>query len=249
MIKDAYGNTRFYGIYRGVVVTVRDDGRVSLKVPQILADQVTGLAWPVEPTGSTPSIGDGVWIAFEGGDPAYPIWLGKFKADEQVDSANVSLVQSDWTEENSTKQSFIVNKPKSQPFPIVGGAAGTEPTFSGTPLFTGSYIAFGEMVHFEIQVDMDNITSFGSGQYYLDLPFASKYAYQFAAGCLHDISASRDYPIFGHVNAGEKRMYLKSIDAQGNIAYNVAFTSSVPVTLSTADNFHISGNYIADFGV
>jgi hypothetical protein len=99
------------------------------------------------------------------------------------------------------------------------------------------------MCHFQIDVDMDNITSFGTGQFYVDLPFIAGFNYQFADGCLHDISASRDYPIFGHVLKNEKRLYLKSIDAQGNTAFNVPFTHNVPVTLSAADNFHIAGTY------
>lgn len=131
-------------------------------------------------------------------------------------------------------------------FAVSGGSLGTQPTFSGDPLFSGSYIKAGNMVHFQIQVLFTNITSFGTGQYFLDLPFVSNHDYQFAAGCLHDISASRDYPIFGHVEAGASRMVLKSIDALGNTAYNVAFTSTEPVTLTTADNFHISGSYIAE---
>lgn len=128
-------------------------------------------------------------------------------------------------------------------FQVAGGTTGTQPTFSGTPLFTGSYTRWGNMCHFQIDVDMDNITSFGTGQYYVDLPFEADFSYQFADGCLHDVSTGRDYPIFGHVMAGEKRLYLKSVDAQGNTAYNVAFTSILPVTLSTADNFHIAGTY------
>lgn len=128
-------------------------------------------------------------------------------------------------------------------FAVTGGATGTQPTFSGDPLFTGSYTRWGNMCHFQIDVDMDNITSFGTGQYYVDLPFVASFSYQFADGCLHDISTGRDYPIFGHVMVGEKRLYLKSVDAQGNTAYNVAFTSTLPVTLSTADNFHIAGTY------
>jgi hypothetical protein len=99
------------------------------------------------------------------------------------------------------------------------------------------------MCHFQIDVDMDNITNFGTGQYYVDLPFDADFSYQFSDGCLHDVSTSRDYPIFGHVVAGERRLYLKSIDAQGNTAYNIPFTSTVPFTLSTADNFHIAGTY------
>jgi hypothetical protein len=41
-------------------------------------------------------------------------------------------------------------------------------------------------------------------------------------------------------------LVLKSIDAGGNSAYNVPFTATFPVTLNAEDNFHISGDYIAD---
>lgn len=129
------------------------------------------------------------------------------------------------------------------PFTVSGGTTGNQPTFSGDPLFTGSYTRWGNMVHFQIDVDFDNITSFGTGQYYVDLPFNADFAYQFGNGCLHDISENRDYPIYGHVNAGEKRLYLKSLDAQGNTAYNIPFTSASPFTLTTADNFHVAGTY------
>ncbi len=82
MIKDIYGNTRFYGIYRGVVFSTDDPlgkNRIRVKVPQILADNPTQWAWPVGIVGSSiPSVGAGVWVQFEGGDPAYPIWAGVF---------------------------------------------------------------------------------------------------------------------------------------------------------------------------
>jgi hypothetical protein len=86
MIKDVYGNARFYGVYRGVVYSSDDPlnlYRLQLKVPQILADQHTEWAWPVEKPGistSIPSVGQGVWVMFEGGDPSYPIWTGTFGA-------------------------------------------------------------------------------------------------------------------------------------------------------------------------
>jgi hypothetical protein len=129
-------------------------------------------------------------------------------------------------------------------FTVAGGTLGTQPTFTGAPLFTGSYVKTGPIVHFRIDVDMDNITSFGTGQYYLDLPFPAKYNYEFASGCLHDISATRDYSITGHIFAGESRMLLKSIDASGNSAYAVPFTATAPITLTVEDNFHVSGEYI-----
>jgi hypothetical protein len=129
-------------------------------------------------------------------------------------------------------------------YPVEGGALITMPTFSGTPLINGTYILLGSLCHFEIKVDFDNITSFGSGQYYLTLPFVSAHAYQFGDGCLHDISANRDYPIMAHVFAGSNQLLLKSIDAQGNTAYNVPFQQGTPVTLDTTDNFHIAGTYV-----
>jgi hypothetical protein len=131
-------------------------------------------------------------------------------------------------------------------FTVAGGTLGNAPTFNGDPLFTGSYVKTGPMVHFRIDVDFDNISSFGTGQYYLDLPFPAKYNYEFTSGCLHDISETRDYPMTGHIYAGESRMLLKSLDASGNSAFAVPFTATAPVTLAVADNFHISGNYIVD---
>lgn len=128
-------------------------------------------------------------------------------------------------------------------FTVVGGTLGTQPTFSSAPLFTGSYTKLGNLVHFQIDVDMDNITNFGTGQYYVDLPFNASHPYQFRDGCLHDISTGRNYSISGHVAVGQKRLYLFTTDSQGNRAFDAAFTHNVPVTLSTADNFHIAGTY------
>ncbi len=121
-----------------------------------------------------------------------------------------------------------------------GGTDGTQPTFSGAPLFTGTYNKIGNIVHFAIDVDMDNITNFGSGQYYMDLPFAARRNYLFSDGCLHDFSTGDEYAVLAHINAGSNRITLLSTASNGR---QVAFTSSVPVNLSTADNFHIAGTY------
>ena len=131
-------------------------------------------------------------------------------------------------------------------FTVNGGSLGTQPTFTGAPLFSGTYVKTGPLVHFQIQVDMDNITNFGTGQYYVDLPFPAKYGYKFREGCLHDVSANKDYAIGGHVYAGESRLNLGSTDTQSGTVFDIAFDYNSPVTLSTADNFHISGTYIAE---
>ena len=129
------------------------------------------------------------------------------------------------------------------PFTVEGGTLGTQPTFTGAPLFTGSYTKWGNMVHFAIDVDMDNITSFGTGQYFLKLPFPAARNYKFRDGCLHDISSGTDYSIGGHVYAGSDVMELSSTDTQGNRAFDVDFTHNVPVNLATTDNFHLAGTY------
>ena len=224
MIKDEFGNRRFFGVYRGIVAQVDDPlnrGRVKIQVPQVLSTAVTNWAWPIVDVSSikstTPGIGDGVFVMFEGGDPSFPLWSGVF-------AGSIPVV------------------PLDTPFVVAGGSLGTQPTFSGAPLFTGSYAKNGSLVHFQIQVDMDNITSFGTGQYYLDLPFTAKHNYYLRDGCLHDISTGKEYAMGGHVNAGSKRLLLRSTSSNGN---DVPFEHNVPFTLATADNFHIAGTYIA----
>lgn len=128
------------------------------------------------------------------------------------------------------------------PYAVQGGTDETQPTFNGDPLFTANYVRIGNQVHFAIDVDMDNITSFGTGQYYMTLPFSSKFNYLFANGCLHDISTGDEYAVLGHVVAGSNIMTLLSTASNGK---QVPFTNSVPVNISTADNFHISGIFIA----
>ena len=123
---------------------------------------------------------------------------------------------------------------------IEGGTLGTQPTFSGSPLFSGHYRTVDDICHFGIDVDMDNITSFGTGQYYMKLPFPSHHNIILSDGCLHDISTGNQYAVLGHISAGSDIMKLFSIASNGK---HVPFESGVPVNLATADNFHISGTY------
>jgi hypothetical protein len=125
-------------------------------------------------------------------------------------------------------------------FTVAGGTLGTQPTFTGAPLFTGSYTKIGNLCHFQIDVDMDNITSFGTGQYYMTLPFPAEHNYLVSDGCLHDISASDQYSVMGHVVAGSSQLRLLSVASNGK---HVPFQHNVPVTLAVADNFHVAGTY------
>jgi hypothetical protein len=225
MIKDEFGNRRFYGVYRGIVTDKLDPlnkGRLKLRVPQVLAEETTGWAWPSYQPGVInvlPEVGSGVFVMFEGGDPSFPVWLGAF---------------------TETPPAPVV---VDSPFSVVGGTLGTQPTFSGAPLFTGSYVKADDLVHFQIQVDMDNITNFGTGQYYLELPFTAKHNYYLRDGCVHDISTDKQYSIGGHVSAGSKQLLLRSTSSNGN---DVPFEHNVPFNLNAADNFHIAGAYITE---
>lgn len=136
----------------------------------------------------------------------------------------------------------IETGPSEVSFTVNGGTLGTQPTFTGAPLFSGTYVKTGPLVHFQIQVDMDNITDFGTGQFYVDLPFPAKYGYQVKEGCLHDDSTGNQYAIGGHVFAGQSTLALTFTNSSGQ---DEAFDHNSPVTLAVADNFHISGTYIS----
>jgi hypothetical protein len=80
---------RHFGKYRGQVVDNNDPdnlGRVRATVPSLLGTETTGWALPAFPFGgakdqgffAVPEKNAGVWIEFEGGDLAYPIWTGTF---------------------------------------------------------------------------------------------------------------------------------------------------------------------------
>lgn len=126
-------------------------------------------------------------------------------------------------------------------FTVLGGTTGTQPTFSGAPMFYGNYVQLGDLIYFDVQVDMDNILTFGTGQYYIELPFESRFPTQMRDGCVHDTSTGRQYSIGGHVDANSKVVLLNYIGSNGR---DELFEYNAPFTLDNTDNFHISGMYI-----
>ena len=87
--------SRFYGKYRGVVSDNNDAeklGRIRAHVPEVLGAQIESpWALPCAPyTGPdqglfvVPEVGAGVWIEFEAGDPARPIWSGGWWAASEA---------------------------------------------------------------------------------------------------------------------------------------------------------------------
>jgi uncharacterized protein involved in type VI secretion and phage assembly len=88
---------KYYGKYRGFVVDNNDPeqlGRVTLRVPSIIGDTVTGWALPCLPFGGladqglflVPEVGAQVWVEFEEGELSHPIWTGTFWQSGDVPS-------------------------------------------------------------------------------------------------------------------------------------------------------------------
>ena len=79
---------KYFGKYRGVVLENADPmqmGRILAMVPDVSSLLPTSWCMPCVPGAglqagllAIPSIGAGVWVEFEQGDPDYPIWTGCF---------------------------------------------------------------------------------------------------------------------------------------------------------------------------
>ena len=76
-----------FGMYRGVVTDPNDPSnlcRLAVSVPAVMGSaSVWAFPHKGSPTASAPSVnaGDGVWVMFEGGDSAFPIWTGFYGPD------------------------------------------------------------------------------------------------------------------------------------------------------------------------
>jgi Collagen triple helix repeat (20 copies) len=128
-------------------------------------------------------------------------------------------------------------------FTVQGGTLETQPTFDGAPKFYGSYIKNGELVYVRISVDFDNITSFGTGQYYVSLPFPSKYDITVRGGHIQRASNGRIYPITGFATAGSSTLTLWFTASSGQ---DEPFDYRSPFPLTVLDSFHLAGNYISN---
>jgi hypothetical protein len=219
-----------------LTVTPSDDVRMRYGRDWGLGDIVTVVAGNIETTAVVTEVGlsireDGVRVGAVVGAPKATDFESRLVAKANDQEKRISNL-----ERNTTGYGINTS------YEPDGGTDGTQPTFSG-PAITGSYNRFGNMVHFSVQVDFDNITSFGTGQYFVTLPYPARVPYMFRDGCLHDDSEGVEYHISGHVDEGDDVLRLFTTDIIGQRVYDFSFEQGTPVTLTTADNFHIAGTY------
>lgn len=220
-----------------LAVTPSDDQNMSYGFDWNLGDKVTVVVGSTEASAVVTEVGisiqpDGVRVGATVGTPVAVDFESKLVSKVADQGSRISNL-----ERNST--GYGVNTVYQ---PEGGTIGGTQPTFSG-PAIEGSFNRFGNMVHFSIRVTFTNITSFGTGQYYLTLPYPVRVAYDFREGCIHDASVSTQYQISGHAFAGSSQLLLSASDKVASGVQDVPFTYNFPVTLTTADSFHIAGTY------
>jgi hypothetical protein len=122
--------------------------------------------------------------------------------------------------------------------------SGTGLSYTGNPV-EAFYIKIGNFVIVQIDVEFDSVTNFGSGQYSLTLPFASKYHTDVYGGSIHKVvnQGVDHYSIKGHLSNGSTSF---TVWAVGSNAADQPFDHDSPVNIDTDDKFHMSFSYICE---
>ncbi len=122
--------------------------------------------------------------------------------------------------------------------------SGTGLAFTNTPT-TGSYIKIGNLVIVQIDVIFTTVTNFGTGQYSLTLPFASKYHTDVYGGSIHKITNQGidHYSIKGHLAPTSSSFTIWAISSN---AADQPFDHDSPINIDTDDKFHMSFSYICE---
>jgi hypothetical protein len=227
--------TSYPGIYRGVVKDTNDPkglGRIRLQVPQVFGEEITGWAWPIL-AGYTPEPSEPCWVTFEGGDPNFPLWLRNYQA-------------------------AVPSTPSAVRWSPIFQATGL--TFTGTgatyPTYNSYYVRYGQFVTFNIKIDLNTVTNFGTGQFKVDLPFdpIPSAANHFSAWSWVDPSSPPD-ELNGHKQLvadhlpGSKTLdmhWLKETTASPKPLIESLLVQGTPVTFTTASKMYVNGTYIAE---
>ena len=215
-------------------VTPSNDQTMRYGIEWFLGDKVTVVNNGIETSAVVTEVGiqiasDGVRVGATVGTPIGIDFEAKLLAKtSQLDSRVSNLERS--TTGYGINTVYI---------PGGGTTGGTQPVFNVEDLY-GSFNRYGNMVHFQVNIHFDNITSFGTGQYYITLPYPARKDYVMTAGQLYDSSQNKYYLIMGEVDAGNTQLDLYYLGSSGQMEQ---FTSSSPKVLDNLDYFNISGTY------
>jgi len=132
-------------------------------------------------------------------------------------------------------------------------------TFTGSgatyPTASSRYVKNGHIVTFWIQIDLDTVTNFGTGQLITELPFmpATGTMNHFSAWVLVDPDANPD--LAGHVVLQADHLVgTKDLDLHWYVAATAnpkpvketLFTHNSPVVLTTATTIYVNGTYFTE---
>jgi len=123
--------------------------------------------------------------------------------------------------------------------------SGTGLTYIGTPT-NGRYVRYGDHVTFSIRVDFSNVSSVGTGQYRLTLPFIPATGFSFMYTGVVDVAggySGATYNVVANNLSGSAFIDLYYMATNGQ---RTALTGAAPATLTSASTIHINGTFIAN---
>lgn len=215
-------------------VTPSDDQSMIYSTDWGLGDRVTVVANDIEAEATVTEVGiqiaaDGVRVGATVGTPVGVEFEAKLLAKQSDHEDRISNLER-------SNSGYGINVS----YPVQGGTiGGTPPVFDPNDII-GSYNRIGNLVHFVVNVDFDGITNFGTGQYYVTLPYAPISDYLFSSGHLFDFSTNNSYIMVGMAESGSNVLKLFYLGSNSQLA---SFEHNSPKTLSTDDHFDISGTY------
>jgi hypothetical protein len=215
-------------------VTPSDDQTMVYGVDWFLGDRVAVVANEIETTAVVTEVGiqiaaDGVRIGATVGTPVAIEFESKLLAKQQNHEDRIGYLER-------SNSGYGINTS----WTVEGGTIGGTPPVFPPDAIIGTFNRIGNLVHFTINVDFDDITNFGTGQYFVTLPYSALSDYLFSSGHLLDFSANKSYIILGQVDADSDQMRLSYLGSNGQLE---SFEHNAPKTLTVDDHFDISGTY------
>lgn len=113
------------------------------------------------------------------------------------------------------------------------------PSNGGVGAVIGKYCLIGDLVYFEVRINLTNVVNFGTGQYTLTVPYAPLTNQAFRNGGLHQNSNHYAIMLDVPTNSTVGKFYYNGSNGQDQ-----PMTKNDPHVLTTSDFFYVSGLYL-----